>query len=692
VIAALVALGAAAVTAATISGGAAVASGCRLSALDPVPIRENSFVYAADGTLLGSIPAEENRQSVPLSRVSPWMQKATIAIEDRRFYRHGGIDVAGIARALWADLRAGRVEQGGSTITQQLVRNLYDQRERTLERKLREACLAVKLDRAWSKDRILTGYMNAVYYGNHAYGIEAAAQTYFSRRARSLTLKQAALLAGLPQAPSVYDPFRRPDQARTRRNQVLRSMLVARMITRAQYVQASADEDLQLRPGKLYTRIREPYFFGYVREELIAEYGAETVRSGGLRVYTTIDPRLQHAARKAITSTLYYKDDPAAAVVTINPATGAIKAMTAVTPGKRGNQFNLAAQARRQAGSTFKTFVLTAAIAEGANPDTTYYVSAPLFYRPDPSGRCEDGSAWCVETYDESYVGSTSVANATLRSDNTVFAQLTLDLGPEKVAAMANRLGIKSSLKTKDGDYVPSLGLGSMGVSPLEMASAYATFAAGGIYSRPMAIRRVVFANGAEDTDVGWGEPERHRVIPDWVAAEVTEILEENIQDGTGTAAQLARRAAGKTGTTDRHTDAWFCGYTPNLSTTVWVGYPRRQISMENVHGIRVAGGTFPAQIWRLFMEVALEDAPVLDWPEPQTEPVWRPFDQGQYALSSGYSSGYSGSYSPPPPSASPQPQAGPTTPDAALERVERAPPILLPPPAPPAPEPAPTP
>src|SRR5919204_427094 len=299
---------------------------------DRLEIGQNSFVYAANGALLGSIPAERNRTPVRLGRISPWTLKATVAIEDHRFYTHGGVDYEGIIRAAWKDLRAGEVVQGGSTITQQLVRNLYISKERTLARKLKEACLAIKLSRARSKDWILEQYMNQVYYGNHAYGIEAAAQTYFSKHARDLTLRQAALLAGLPQAPSTYDPLHRPVAALARRNTVLRAMARYGDITAARYRHAVSSRRLGLRPGKLYTRIREPYFFSYVRDQLIAEYGSSTVRSGGLRVYTTINPRLQLVAAKAIRDTLYLRDDPAAAIVSIDPADGAIRAMTAVTP------------------------------------------------------------------------------------------------------------------------------------------------------------------------------------------------------------------------------------------------------------------------------------------------------------------------------------------------------------------------
>ena len=532
---------------ASLGGASEINKRCDLDKLRPVAIGQNTFVYAADGSFLGTIPAEKNRTPVDLGAVSPWMRKAILAIEDRRFYEHGGIDVAGIVRAAWADVRAGKVVQGGSTITQQLVRNLYIGREVTLERKVTEACLAIKLSRRWSKDKILQEYLNQVYFGNHAYGVEAAAQTYYSRRSRNLTLAQAATLAGLPQAPSVFDPFNRPERALARRDAVLRAMLENGDITPAQYREVVANRHLKLKPDSLYKRINAPYFFSYVREELLREYGANTVRSGGLRVHTTIDRRFQNLARNAITGTLYERTDPAAAIVAIDPRNGAIRAMNAVIPGRKALQFNLAAQSRRQAGSTFKTFVLAEAVEQGANPDSTYYTSAPFFYRPDPVGSCET-NWWCVETYGNDYYGSSSIHSATLRSDNTVYAQLTLDVGPENVADMAHKLGVKASLKTREGAYVPALGLGAMGVSPLDMASAYATIAAGGIYSRPMAITKVVLPDGRVDEGAGWGVPERRRVISDGVAYEVTKILRDNINEGTGTAANIPRPSAGKTG------------------------------------------------------------------------------------------------------------------------------------------------
>jgi penicillin-binding protein 1A len=598
---------------------------CSLASLKPIEIGQTSFLYAADGSLLGSIPAQRHRQPVPLGAVSHWMKDATVAVEDRRFYSNNGVDYEGIARAFWRDVTSRKVVQGGSTLTQQLVRNLYiGNSGRTLARKIKETCLAIKLARKWKKSKILGAWLNNVYFGSSAYGVEAASEIYFSKHASELNLKEAALLAGLPQAPSTYDPLLDPNAAIQRRDEVLKAMLDTGAINDYQYRTVIKDRSPHLNPGSLYSTIRESYFFNYVIDQLVAVYGANTVREGGLQVYTTIDPRLQREAKHAITDTLNLTTDPASALVAIDPRTGAIRAMNAVTPGQVGNQFNLAVQARRQPGSTFKVFVLTAAVAKGINPASTYYVSAPFEYQPSPSV-----PAWKVSTYDHSYVGWISIERAVLRSDNTVFAQLTLDVGPSNVAAMAHRLGIQSPLAP-----VPSIGLGTLGVSPLEMASAYATLSAGGVYSKPMAISKVILSNGKTDEDAGWGKPARKRVIPEGVAYVVTKILEENVLYGTGTAAYFGRPTAGKTGTTDNHADAWFVGYTPTLDAAVWVGYPGGEVPMTSVHGIAVAGGTFPAEIWRKFMEPALGSLPATDWSVPKQLPTWKPFQRGKYALS----------------------------------------------------------
>jgi penicillin-binding protein 1A len=623
---ALVLGGLAAIAAATLTAASAFRASCDLRSLKPVSIGQNSFVYAADGSLLGAIPAERNRQPVTLGQMSAWVSKATIAIEDRRFYEHGGLDYEAIIRAALKNLEEGEIVQGGSTITQQLVRNLYIGREKSLERKAKEACLALKLEDQHEKDWILETYLNQVYFGNHAYGIEAAAQTYFSKTAAELGLVQAALLAGLPQAPSAWDPFKRPEEAVRRRNDVLTAMYDAGYISAEDY-RSSIEAPLKLKAGKLYTKIREPYFFSYVREQLIEKYGANTVRGGGLKVYTTIVPRLQRLAVSAMKDTLNLPSDPASALVSINPKNGAIRAMTAVIPGKKNLQFNIAAQGRRQAGSAFKTFALTEAIRQGINPNSTMYLSAPFHWQPDPncSEAIDPNCVWDVATYDHSYTGPTPIAQATLRSDNTVFARLTLDVGPEKVAKTARAMGIRTKLEP-----VASIGLGSNSVSVLEMASAYATLAARGVYTQPRAIRKVVLPDGRVDAGAGWNDIKRKRVFSDGVAYEVVKILQQNMVAGTGTQANPGFPAAGKTGTTDDFGDAWFAGITTKASTVVWVGYQNAKIPMTAVHGIRVAGGTFPAMIWGIFMRGAYEANPPPDWGLPTQPAVWKPFN-GQY-------------------------------------------------------------
>jgi penicillin-binding protein 1A len=605
---------------------AALSLTCNLSSLRPVNIGSNSFVYAADGSLLGVIPAERNREPVTAARMSPWLGKATIAIEDRRYYQNGGIDYLGILRAFWADVRAGKIIEGGSTIEQQLVRNLYIGSEQTFQRKIKEACLAIELDQRWSKRRILTTYLNNVYYGNRAYGVEAAARTYFSRHARDLTLAQAALIAGLPQAPSIYDPLDNPNGALVRRNAVLQAMRATKVITARQY-RAALSQPLGLRPSPIYTKISQPYFFSYVLDQLESFYGANTIREGGLRVYTTIEPRLQTAANRAIKRTLYERDDPAAAIVSVQPGTGAIRAMTAVVPGVPSNQYNLAAESTRQAGSTFKPFVLAAAIEQGMDPDTTYYTSAPYVCTSGPwcAPDAAAGKPWTVTTYEHTYAGTISVTEATLLSDNTVYAQLTLDVGPLKVWRLARRLGVDLTQKP-----VASIGLGSLSVSPLEMAAAYAAFASGGIYAKPTAIREVVLPGGKVDT--GWGRPQAHRVLPAAVAWKVNEVLAENALQGTGAGSgDGIHPDAGKTGTTSNHADAWYVGYTRDLSTAVWMGYRNGEIPMLDVHGEEVAGATFAVPIWHLFMEVAEHGLPPRQFLTPLEQPVYVPFVHHDY-------------------------------------------------------------
>ncbi len=619
------------------------ASAPPLESLKPIDQGTSSAVYAIDGSRLGFIQSDEIRTPIGLVRIPVSMQAATVAIEDQRFYHHGGVDYEGIARAAIKNVEAGKTVEGGSTITQQLVRNLYVGRERTLERKIREARLAEQLEHKHSKRWILENYLNSVPYGTvdgqTAVGVQAAAETFFAKPAKNLTLEQSALLAGLPQAPSELNPFQNPKAALDRRREVLTKMAKLGYISKQIAADASA-KPLGVRRGDLYTKIREPFFFDFVKQQLIDRFGVNTVRKGGLRVYTTIDPKLQQAGRNAIDSTLNYAGDPSAAVVAIDPRNGYIRAM-ASSSHYRHNQYNLAAQGHRQPGSAFKTFVLTTAIKRGINPNSTGYVSRPLDLHTLSYG------PWKVQTYDHTYGGYMNLVRATLRSDNTVYAQLDLDLGPKSVADTAKQMGITTKL-----DGYPAEGLGGLkrGVSPLEMANAYSTLASGGIRNKPIAITKVKFPDGKiEDL----GKPQRHRVFSDAVAYEVTKILKMNVQQGTGTRANVGCPAAGKTGTTDNFNDAWFDGFTPRLTAAVWVGYPDALREMRSVHGISVAGGTFPAQIWHNFMSVA-KGGFCGDFPQPKSSITWSPFfskyngrggyynnNQGGYGNSSG--GGYNG-------------------------------------------------
>jgi penicillin-binding protein 1A len=577
----------------------------------------NSALYAADGSKLGMIAADEARTPVSIKRIPKRVQLATVAIEDQRFYEHGGVDPEGILRAAVKDLEAGKVVEGGSTITQQLVRNLcISNPERNLERKIVEAKLAIEYAKRHSRRQILHQYLNIASYGtiegSTAVGVQAASRIYFSKPVWELSLPQAALLAGLPQAPSEYNPVLNPGAARDRRNQVLRQMAKLGFVAPAR-AQAAQRAGLGLNLSDNYFKHRQPYFFDYVENELIDEYGVNTVRRGGLEVRTTIDPDLQRVGLEAMRSALPYSTDPSSALVSVDPRNGHVKAMVSSSHYEQ-SQFNLAAQGHRQPGSTFKTFVLTAAVKQGIDPYSTYYTSKPLDLDLPHWGH------WEVSTADEGYQGTVNLQQATVSSDNTVFAQLDLDVGPKSVAQTAKSMGIVTQL-----DGIPAEGLGGLriGVSPLEMASAYGTLAAGGIHRKPVSIEKVTFPGGKVDRPQAAAP---RRVLPEPVAYEVTRLLHDNITEGTGTAAYTGCAGqAGKTGTTDEYTDAWFAGYQPNLATAVWVGYPEsNEISMTSVHGITVFGGTFPAEIWHSLYSAG--GTPCEEFERPEKEISWAPY------------------------------------------------------------------
>jgi penicillin-binding protein 1A len=594
---------------------------------------ENSEIFAADGSRLGFVQSDLIRTPVPWSSMPRDMRLATVAIEDERFYKHKGVDYGAIVRAGVKNIESGTTVQGGSTITQQLVRALYiKDPKRNFERKIREAKLASELEKQHTKTWILRGYLNSVPYGTvngrTAIGVEAAASTFFNKHARDLTLAESALLAGLPQAPSQYNPFRNPSAALERRKEVLDKMVEKGWLSRADAA-AAAQEKLGLKHGTRYTTRREPYFFDYVQEKLIEQYGVGVYKRGGLKVHTTIDPKLQVEARQAIDGQLAGYPGPASAIVSVDPANGYIRAM-ASSGTYKDRTFNLAAQGHRQPGSAFKTFVLTTAIRKGINPNSTTYTSKPLNLNVEGYG------PWQVKTYSNSYGGTMNLVQATLKSDNTVYAQLILDLGPKAVRETAKMMGITTHL-----DGLPAEGLGGLrlGVSPLEMADAYATLAAGGIRNKPIAITKVEFPDGkSEDL----GEPKRRRVFSDGVAYEVTKILKQNVQSGTGTKANIGCPAAGKTGTTDNFNDAWFVGYTPKLATATWMGYPNALTPMPGV-----AGGTYPASIWHDYMNVAHgSDCP--DFPQPKQPADFSSGFYGHYSSTGSSSSRGNYSYSSP--------------------------------------------
>jgi len=597
-----------------------------LSSLKPVQKGRSSAIYAADGSLIGFIQAENIRQPVPGRTMPQTLRDATVAIEDRNFFNHGALDPAGIARAAWKDLLAGgKPVQGASTITQQLVRNLYIQNpEETLKRKLIEAHLAYEMEDAHTKEWILTAYLNTAPYGTvegeTAVGVEAAAQTYFGKPAKELGLTESALIAGLPQAPSEYNPFLDPHAALQRRNEVLAAMHEQDYIDGAEYREA-LHSGLGLSPGHKYRVIRDPFLFDLVQQELIDKYGINTVRKGGLKAYTTIDPELQERAQEAVDScSVCYPDGgPAAGLASVNPKTGEIVALASTEGSDSESEFNYAWQAHRQPGSSFKTYVLTTAIKQGIDPASTYYDGTSPMTLETPGG-----GTWTVNNA-EPGGGTMSLDEATWDSVNVIFAQLDLDVGPENVTQTAHEMGIEAPLESVPAEAIGGL---AIGVTPLEQADGYATLASGGIHHDPTAISRVEFPNGkVEETDPDSGE----RVLTEGQAYDVTKILEGVITQGTGAGYTYmgCGAEAGKTGTSEDLSDAWFVGYTPLYSTAVWVGHPQSREATG-------FGGPTAGPIWRSYMEAAVAgDCP--EFPEPTTLPELAGLDSGH--TSGSYSS-----------------------------------------------------
>jgi penicillin-binding protein 1A len=596
--------------------GAVVAVDQQLRGLDPfrqaTKQQVDGYVYASDGhTILAVLRGSQSRVLVKPEQISPFMKQAIVAAEDRRFYEHRGIDLRGMVRAFWADIRHKNALQGGSTITQQFVKNQLVGTKRSITRKLKEAVLAHELEQKWHKDTILTAYLNTIYFGNGAYGIERAARTYFGHNARKLTLSQSALLAGIPEDPSLYDPVAHPRTAQRRRSTVLRLMLKQQIITRAQFRAASRAPMPKPQDVHLSGVVGQaPYFGEYVKQQLISRFGPRRVFGGGFRVHTTIDLTLQKLATAAVQKWLPDAKGPQAALVSIDAQTGAVLAMV----GGRNfhdSQFNLAVQGERQPGSSFKPFVLATALKQGIAPQTTFVSKPVSIFLGD--------RYWPVNNFEGEYLGPIDLRTAITVSDNAVFAQLTKVVGPAHVAVTAHQMGITGRL-----DPVFSIGLGTQAVNPLEMARSYGTFADGGFRidgkvfgDEPRAITKV---DGIDGKTLYDNTPVRKQVLSSAEDELLTQMLEGVVTSGTGKAAALPGgwTVAGKTGTTENFGDAWFVGYTPQLVTAVWVGYPDRLRPMlTEFHGAAVAGGTYPALIWKAFMQAALKQIGATPRPFP---------------------------------------------------------------------------
>jgi penicillin-binding protein 1A len=546
-----------------------------------------SVVYAADGTVLTEWHGEQDRKVVGIADVPKVLQDAVVAAEDERFFEHDGVDTGAVLSAL-----RGTGGTGASSITLQLVRLIFDDGHAGgFTSKVRQALMAYQLEAKTSKQSVLEGYLNMVYFGNGRYGVESASRGYFGKSASALTLAESALLAGAIRSPSRYAPTVDASAAKRRRDDVLTRMRDLGLVTSEQEVEARATP-VKLDGAKAEASKVAPYFVEYVKQQLIESMGSKAVFTGGLRVYTSIEPAAQRAAEDAVASVLPAVTDPECALVALDPRDGRVLAMV----GGRDfgvAQYNLASQGRRQPGSAFKPFVLVAALESGVSPDRAFDTSPYTV-------RVKDGY-WRVENYENGFTtGRLTLRAATDWSVNAVYARLIMEVGPEKVVDAAKRMGITSPLEPN-----PAIALGglSKGVSPLEMASAFGTLAAGGMHAPPVAILKVTDDRGAVLFE---SKATPKREVSQAVAAQASGMLRDVVERGTGTNARIGRAVAGKTGTTQSYRDAWFVGYTGDMVAAVWVGYRQAQVDMLDVYGIKVTGGSFPATIWGRFAGTAL--------------------------------------------------------------------------------------
>lgn len=600
-----------------------LASSCSLEPIDlqaKRPLALRTSIMASDGSSLAQIyKPSANRVLIPVRRVPGHLVDAVLAAEDARFFDHPGYDLRSIARAALVNLREGTVVQGGSTITQQYVKNTYFRApDKTIERKARELRIAIELERRYSKRHILGLYLNTVYLGEGAYGIRAAAETYFRRGVPRLSVAQSALLAAVIKAPAIYNPRQHPARARQRRNHVIGRMLKLGMID-ADTARAARRTGLGLSPDPPRLSIKQPYFVEAVKREVLADERVaptsgqreRALYRGGLRIRTTLRPRIQAAAEDAVESILNRRDDPEVALVAIEPSTGRIVAMVGGRDWDR-SQVNLAMGSAgggsgRQPGSAFKPIVAAAALEAGISIDTKYEASGANF-------ELSDGSTWAVKNSEGGGGGRVSVYEAVVDSINGVFARLGLEIGPDRIATQADLMGIEARLP-----IYPSIALGASEVSVLDMATAYATIANEGNYVEPTTIEEIRLGDG----QILRPDQESIRsVLSRGNIFLLTEAMQDVVARGTGTGASIGRPAAGKTGTTDDYADAWFVGFTPDLVAAVWVGYPDGRVPMTNVRGVTVYGGTFPATIWREFMVRALANVPPSDFDLPRDDIV----------------------------------------------------------------------
>jgi penicillin-binding protein 1A len=558
---------------------------------------ETTYIYDVKGVQLASLHDEANREVVPLNRISPHLKRSLLAIEDSHFYYHQGVNLTGVGRAITANFKKGGVSEGGSTITMQLIKNLFLSQKRQFSRKLAEAVLSIRLEQIFRKDEILEMYLNQVYWGHNNYGVETAAQSYFGKHAADLNLSEGAMMAGLIAAPEKYSPFTNLKSAKKRQEQVLNRMVELNWITAAE---AKKAKEYKIKLGKIKTwqSSRLPYVTDTAIEELNQRFGRETVRKGGMRIQTTIDYNFQMAAQKVVANAYdrLGRNKYQISLVAIDPRTHFVKAMVGGVDYKKSN-FNRAMYANRQPGSSFKPFVYYTAFATGKfTPESTVYDS-PVRYR--------DGSGYYApRNYGGGYSGPMSIRGALMVSANVPAVKMGKEVGLDKVIQTCRTLGIKSPIEP-----VVSLPLGAIGVTPVEMAGAFATFASNGWQSETTTILRVTDSDGNILLD---NTPQPQQVLNPWATAQINSALQSVVSGGTGKEAYLGRPAAGKTGTTSSERDVWFVGYVPQLAASVWIGKDD-----YTPLGKGVTGGTYAAPIWRSFMQEALQNEPVESFQSP---------------------------------------------------------------------------